>query len=72
MTTNGITFRCVRAVDTATHPDFQRRGIFRLLTRPGSKWRAEQGLDLIFNSPNEKSGAGYLTMGWQKRWGQSG
>ena len=24
------------------------------------------GVDLVFNTPNEKSGAGYLTMGWKK------
>lgn len=66
MATNGITLRCVRAVDTATHPDFQRRGIFRLLTMAGIELATEQGIDLIFNSPNEKSGAGYLTMGWQE------
>jgi GNAT superfamily N-acetyltransferase len=62
----GATLRCVRAVDTATHPEFQRRGIFRLLTQAGIELAADQGMDLIFNTPNEKSGAGYLTMGWRR------
>ena len=62
----GATLRCVRAVDTATHPDFQRRGIFRLLTLAGIDLATSQGMDLIFNTPNEKSGAGYLTMGWRR------
>lgn len=63
---NGFTLPCVRAVDTATHPDFQRRGIFRLLTLAGVELARAQGIDLIFNTPNEKSGAGYLTMGWHE------
>jgi GNAT superfamily N-acetyltransferase len=63
---DGTMLRCVRAVDTATHPDFQRRGIFRLLTLAGIDLAIGQGIDLIFNTPNEKSGAGYLTMGWSE------
>jgi GNAT superfamily N-acetyltransferase len=66
VTPDGVTLRCVRAVDTATHPDFQRRGIFRLLTLAGIDLATEEGIDLIFNTPNEKSGAGYLTMGWHE------
>ena len=66
VTPEGTTVRCVRAVDTATHPDFQRRGIFRLLTLACIDLATEQGIDLIFNTPNEKSGAGYLTMGWHE------
>lgn len=62
----GTLLSCVRAVDTATHPDFQRRGIFRTLTMAGIEMATDDGVDLIFNTPNEKSGAGYLTMGWQR------
>ncbi|HEU4749505.1 MAG TPA: GNAT family N-acetyltransferase, partial [Acidimicrobiia bacterium] len=29
---DGSRLRCLRAVDTATHPQFERRGIFRKLT----------------------------------------
>ncbi len=32
--------------------------------RRRSRRRGEDGVDLIFNTPNEKSGAGYLKMGW--------
>jgi GNAT superfamily N-acetyltransferase len=53
----------VRAVDTATHPDHQRRGIFSLLTEEAL--RALRGeVDLVFNTPNEKSLPGYLKLGW--------
>lgn len=63
---SGVTLNCVRAVDTATHPDFQRRGVFRDLTMAGIDQVTAEGSDLIFNTPNEKSGAGYLTMGWKE------
>ncbi len=58
------TVRCGRAVDTATHPDFQRRGVFRALTEHAIAEAGGAGIDLIFNTPNAKSGAGYLKMGW--------
>ena len=64
LTPAGETLRCVRAVDTAAHPDFQRRGIFKNLTLAGIEAATEDGVDMIFNTPNEKSGAGYLKMGW--------
>ncbi len=63
-TTKGATLRCVRAVDTATHPDFHRRGIFRRLTEQAIEEALSDGVDLVFNTPNERSGAGYLSMGW--------
>ena len=54
----------VRAVDTATHAEYQGRGIFSLLTREAIE--AIRGeTDLIFNTPNEKSLPGYLKMGWK-------
>jgi GNAT superfamily N-acetyltransferase len=62
---DGGVLRCLRAVDTATHPDFERRGIFRKLTTEVVDWARQDQVDLIFNTPNDRSGAGYLTMGWQ-------
>ncbi|MDF2728429.1 MAG: family N-acetyltransferase [Acidimicrobiia bacterium] len=64
VTRDGVTLRCVRAVDTATHPDYQRRGIFRRLTEETLDLALAENMDLVFNTPNEKSGAGYLSMGW--------
>jgi GNAT superfamily N-acetyltransferase len=63
-TPDGKTLRCVRAVDTVTHPDFRRRGIFKDLTLAAVEAATSDGVDLIFNTPNPRSGAGYLTMGW--------
>ncbi|MGH2572280.1 MAG: GNAT family N-acetyltransferase [Actinomycetota bacterium] len=60
---DGQSISAVRAVDTATHPDHQRRGIFSLLTRESLEALREE-VALVFNTPNEKSLPGYLKMGW--------
>lgn len=65
ITPDSSTLRCVRAVDTATHPDYHRRGIFRRLTEEALELAVAKDVDLVFNTPNEKSGAGYLSMGWK-------
>jgi GNAT superfamily N-acetyltransferase len=57
--------RAVRAVDTATHPDYQGRGIFRLLTRAGIEAMSAEGVQFVFNTPNDQSRPGYLKMGWK-------
>lgn len=66
VTPDGARIRCGRAVDTATHPDHQRRGIFRTLTESAIEAARADGVDMIFNTPNPKSGSGYLKMGWQE------
>ena len=62
---DGSTLRCLRAVDTATHPRAQGRGVFRTLTMSAVDEARELGYDMIFNTPNEKSAPGYLKMGWR-------
>lgn len=57
-------FKAVRAVDTATHPQYQGKGIFRKLTMELVKTCTEKGDDFVFNTPNAKSRPGYLKMGW--------
>jgi GNAT superfamily N-acetyltransferase len=55
----------VRAVDTATHPEWQRCGVFTRLTQALLEQITEGGDRLVFNTPNRQSGAGYLEMGWK-------
>jgi GNAT superfamily N-acetyltransferase len=55
----------VRAVDTATHPDHQGRGLFTALTMGALDELTAEGLDFVFNTPNDQSRPGYLKMGWQ-------
>lgn len=57
--------RAVRAVDTATHPAHQGRGIFTALTRAALAELASEA-DFVFNTPNSNSLPGYLKMGWQQ------
>lgn len=57
--------RAVHAVDTATHPDFQRRGLFTRLTATALEALENEGVAFVFNTPNERSRPGYLQMGWQ-------
>lgn len=62
---DGHRLRAVRAVDTATSPDWQGRGIFNRLTLGALPELRRDGVDLVFNTPNEKSRPGYLKMGWR-------
>jgi GNAT superfamily N-acetyltransferase len=58
------TIEAVRAVDTATHPDYQGRGIFSRLTRAALE-ELRGSADLVFNTPNDQSLPGYMKMGWR-------
>jgi GNAT superfamily N-acetyltransferase len=62
--TSGATLRAVRAVDTATLPEYQGRGVFRALTLAAIDDLKGVGVDFVFNTPNDKSRPGYLSMGW--------
>jgi GNAT superfamily N-acetyltransferase len=64
VTATGRVVSAARAVDTATHPDFQGRGIFRRLTLAALDSLASDGVELVFNTPNHRSLPGYLSMGW--------
>ena len=58
------TILAVRAVDTATDPEYQGKGIFKTLTLQALEECKAEGVDMIFNSPNPVSMQGYLKMGW--------
>jgi GNAT superfamily N-acetyltransferase len=61
----GRALDAVRAVDTATHPDYQGMGVFSRLTRAALD-ELEGQVDLVFNTPNGRSGPGYLKLGWRE------
>ena len=65
-TQHGRVWDAVRAVDTATHPDYQGQGIFRRLTTSSVDRLATEGVAHVFNTPNEQSRPGYLKMGWEQ------
>lgn len=58
------TIKAVRAVDTATDPAHQGKGIFKKLTLQAIEECKEEGAVLVFNTPNPISLQGYLKMGW--------
>ena len=61
----GRAVSAVRAVDTATHPAYRGRGIFKRLTLRLRDEMAEEGAGFVFNTPNAQSRPGYLKMGWE-------
>jgi GNAT superfamily N-acetyltransferase len=63
---DGVRVRAVRAVDTATDPDYQGQGIFTRLTLDALEALNDDGVDLVFNTPNGRSLPGYLKMGWHE------
>ncbi|GGW87229.1 GNAT family N-acetyltransferase [Salegentibacter mishustinae] len=59
-------YSAFRAVDTATHPKHQGKGIFKKLTLRALEIAKKQGDHFVFNTPNEQSKPGYLKMGWEE------
>ena len=59
-------FSAFRAVDTATHPKHQGKGIFKKLTLRALEIGKERGDHFVFNTPNAQSKPGYLKMGWEE------
>lgn len=57
-------YSAFRAVDTATHPEHQGKGVFKKLTLKAIEIAEESGDHFIFNTPNSQSKPGYLKMGW--------
>lgn len=55
-----------RAVDTATHPKYQGKGIFKKLTLNALDNVQKKGDSFVFNTPNDQSRPGYLKMGWKE------
>lgn len=59
-------YKAVRAVDTATHPEHQGKGIFKKLTLQLVDQCRKEGVHFIFNTPNKSSKPGYIKMGWKE------
>ncbi|HYH15818.1 MAG TPA: GNAT family N-acetyltransferase, partial [Flavisolibacter sp.] len=60
----GKRYKAIRAVDTATHPAHQGKGIFKKLTLQQAEACKQCGVQFVFNTPNTQSKPGYLKMGW--------
>jgi N-acetylglutamate synthase-like GNAT family acetyltransferase len=64
---NSKKYKTIRAVDTATHPAHQGKGIFKKLTLKQLELCKDQGIHFVFNTPNDQSRPGYIKMGWQEQ-----
>ena len=63
---NKKVYKAFRAVDTATHPDHQGKGVFKKLTLKALDIAKNEGNHFVFNTPNSQSKPGYLKMGWKE------
>ena len=61
--TGGSTIKAARAVDVATHPTAQRRGVFRALTAHAVDSLRADGTRVVFTTPNDKAGRGWEEAG---------
>ena len=59
-------YKAYRAVDTATHPHHQGKGIFKKLTMKALEVSQGSGDHFVFNTPNAQSKPGYIKMGWEE------
>jgi hypothetical protein len=64
--TGNTIVRAVRPVDTVTHPQYRRYGIFSELTQMAMNKSRNNAVDLIFNTPNKNAFPGYLKLGWRR------
>lgn len=62
---NNKLYKTIRAVDTATHPQHQGKGIFKKLTLDQLERCKKDDVKFVFNTPNTQSMPGYLKMGWK-------
>ena len=62
---NGKTIPVAKPVDSVTHPDFQRQGVFSRLTMAACEKAEQEGIAFLFNTPNKNSLPGYLKLGWK-------
>ena len=62
---DGRAHDAVRAVDAATAPSAQGRGVFRALTMHAIEELRAQGVAFVFNTPNDQSRPGEMNMGWR-------
>lgn len=62
---DGTVIHAVRPVDTVTHQDWQRKGIFSKLTLRLIEGLRHGSTKLLFNTPNENSLPAYLKLGWR-------
>lgn len=60
----GSVLRALQPCDSAVHPDFRGKGLFKKMRLHGIQMALQDNYDLFFNFPNEMSLNAYLSLGW--------
>jgi GNAT superfamily N-acetyltransferase len=63
---NGDRHVALQPGDTMVHPDHRRQGVFTRMNEVAIERYRDRDVSFFFNFPNEKSGAGYLKLGWER------
>lgn len=63
---NGKNIKALQPCDTATHPNYQRKGLFTKLTLLAIDKAKENNYEVLFNFPNNNSKPGYIKLGWKE------
>ncbi len=62
----GQLIEAAKPVDSVTHPQARRQGVFSQLTTAACDMAQQMGIQILFNTPNQNSLPGYLKLGWQQ------
>ncbi len=57
---NGQSLKFAMSVDTMTHPDYQKQGIFSTLSKAAYEEAAKSGIEIVWGFPNENSRPGFI------------
>lgn len=66
LSVNGRRHLALQPGDTMVHPDHRRQGLFTRMNEAAIEQYRDRDVSFFFNFPNEKSGAGYLKLGWER------
>lgn len=62
---DGKVYKSAHSVESMTHPDYMRQGIFRQMTENSLAKAKEHGLDLVLGLANSNSYGAYVKFGWR-------
>ena len=64
---SGERYRCALSYETFVRPDYQGKGLFKRLINLAEEESKKQGIQFLYNFPNENSITGFKHMGWTCR-----
>lgn len=61
----GVKYKAAHSIESVTHPDYKRQGIFRTMTEHSLAKAKEYGLDIVLGLANDNSYGAYEKFGWK-------